>query len=99
LQESRNHAGNFLEAVRRRSDPVSDIEEAVYSDNISQVSDIAIRSGRKIVWDPVKEEIIGDEQATRRLSQPPSDPRLPPALERDLRSRVGRVVRVPPQSK
>ncbi len=69
LQESRNHAGNFLDAVRRRSDPVSNIEDAVHSDIISHVSDIAIRSGRKIVWDPVKEEIVGDEQAARRLTR------------------------------
>jgi predicted dehydrogenase len=69
LQESRNQAGNFLDAVRRRSDPVSNIEDAVHSDNISQISDIAIRSGRKIVWDPVNEEILGDEQASRRLTR------------------------------
>ncbi len=69
LQESRNQAGNFLDAVRRRTDPVSNIDDAVHSDNISQISDIAIRSGRKIVWDPVKEEIEGDEQASRRLTR------------------------------
>lgn len=69
LQESRNQAGNFLDAVRRRSDPVSNIEDAVHSDIISHVSDIAIRSGRKIVWDPDKEEIVGDAQASRRLTR------------------------------
>ena len=69
LQESRNQAGNFLEAVKNRTDPVSDIDDAVHSDNISQISDIAIRCGRKIVWDPAKEQIIGDEQASRRLTR------------------------------
>jgi len=69
LVESRNHGGNFLESVKTRKDPVSHIEDAVRSDIFSQVSDIAIREGRKIVWDPEKEEIIGDEAASRRLSR------------------------------
>ncbi len=69
LPESRNHGGNFLDAVKTRTDPVSNIEDAVHSDIISHVSDIAIRSGRKIVWDPDKEQIIGDEEAARRLAR------------------------------
>jgi len=67
LVESRNHCGNFLESVKTREDPVSYIEDAVRSDIFSHVSDIAIREGRKIVWDPEKEEIIGDEAASRHL--------------------------------
>lgn len=67
LQVSNNHGGNFAEAVKTRRDPVSNIEDAVHSDIISHVSDIAIRSGRKIVWDPVQETIVGDEEAARRL--------------------------------
>jgi len=74
LVESRNHGGNFLESVKTRKDPVSYIEDAVRSDIFSQVSDIAIREGRKIVWDPGKEEIIGDEAASRRLSRVWRDP-------------------------
>ena len=69
LVESRRHGGNFLESVKTRKDPVSHIEDAVRSDIFSHVSDIAIREGRKIVWDPEKEEIIGDEAASRRLSR------------------------------
>jgi glucose-fructose oxidoreductase len=74
LQESRNHYGGFLDAVKSRNDPVSNIEDAAHSDIISHVSDIAIRSGRKIVWDPVKEQIVGDEQASRRLTRPYRQP-------------------------
>ncbi len=69
LQESRNQGGNFLEAVKSRRDPVSNIEDAVHSDAISHVSDIAIRCGRKLVWDPIKEEFLGDDEANRRLSR------------------------------
>jgi len=69
LPQSRNHGGNLLEAVKTRVDPVSNIEDAVHSDIISHVSDIAIRCGRKVVWDPVKEEFIGDDQANRMTSR------------------------------
>ncbi|NQU25517.1 MAG: Gfo/Idh/MocA family oxidoreductase [Candidatus Nealsonbacteria bacterium] len=74
LQESRNHGGNFLEAVKTRKDPVSNIEDAVHSDIISHVSDIAIRCGRKVVWDPVKEQFIGDDEANRMLSRAHREP-------------------------
>jgi len=69
LPVSNNHGGNFIESVKSRQDAVSNIEDAVHSDIISHISDIAIRCGRKIVWDPVKEEIVGDAEATRRLTR------------------------------
>ncbi len=71
---SRSHGGNFLEAIRTRNQPVSHIGDAVRSDVISQVSDIAIRVGRKIVWDPVKETIVGDDDAARRMRRPMREP-------------------------
>ena len=42
----------------------------VHSGPIGPVSDIAIRTGRKITWDPVKEEILGGPDASRTLSLP-----------------------------
>ena len=61
---------NFIECVRTRQTPVSHVDDAVRSDVISHVSDIAIRTGRKITWDPVKEEIVGDVEAACMLSRP-----------------------------
>ena len=69
LPQSNNHGVNFAEAVKGRRDPVSNIEDAVHSDIISHVSDIAIRCGRKVVWDPVKEQFVGDDEANRMLSR------------------------------
>ncbi|MCA9430602.1 MAG: hypothetical protein KC940_08860, partial [Candidatus Omnitrophica bacterium] len=34
------------------------------------LANIAIRLGRKIQWDPVKEEIVGDEEAAAWTSRP-----------------------------
>ena len=69
LVESHNHGENFAESVKTRRDPVSNIDDAVRSDIISHVCDIAIRCGRKVIWDPVKEQFVGDEQATRMMTR------------------------------
>ena len=60
---------NFIECVLSRQTPVAPIDDAVHSDMISHVADIAIRCGRKIVWDPAREEIVGDPQASRGLTR------------------------------
>jgi hypothetical protein len=74
LIESPSHGGNFIEAVRSRATPVSNIDDAVHSDIISHVSDIAIRLGRKLSWDPVREEFPGDSEANRMLRRAMREP-------------------------
>ncbi len=69
LPRSKGHEANFIDCVRTRRTPVCPIDDAVRSDLISQVSDIAIRTGRKITWDPVREEIVGDADASRLVSR------------------------------
>ena len=70
LFQDNNHYRNFVECVLARRTPASDIDSAVQSDFISHLSDIAVRTGRKIRWDPVQETIIGDPGAERRMSRP-----------------------------
>jgi len=70
LFQDNNHYRNFVECVLARRTPASDIDSAVQSDFISHLSDIAVRTGRKIRWDPEQETIIGDPGAERRMSRP-----------------------------
>lgn len=74
LYESPSHMGNFVECIRSRRKTVAPVEVAVLSDAITQLSMIAIWTGRKIRWDPVREVISGDPSAsqllTRGLRQP-----------------------------
>jgi len=70
LPVSRHHGQNLLDAMKTRSRPVSHIVDAVRSDTISHLGDIAIRTGRKITWDPKAEKIVGDDQAARMLQRP-----------------------------
>jgi hypothetical protein len=67
LLQDTHHYRNFLDCVLSRKTPVSDIDSAVQSDFMSHLGDIAIRTGRKIRWDPVQETILGDEAAARRM--------------------------------
>ena len=69
LLQDNHHYRNFLTAVLKRSRPASDIDSAVQSDFISHLGDIAIRTKRKIAWDPKTEQIVGDEQASRMLTR------------------------------
>ena len=70
LHASNDHKKDFLESVKSRKDPASYIETACQSDFISHLSDIAVRTGRKIKWDPAKETIVGDDAAARMLNRP-----------------------------
>ncbi len=65
---------NFIKCVRTRETPVSNLDDAVRSDLISHVGNIAIRVGRKITWDPLTEQIINDEDASRHLTRAMRDP-------------------------
>ena len=65
LERSSRHDRNFVKAVKSRKPAVSPIDHAVRSDIISLLSNIAVRSGRKITWDPKKEEIAGDPEAAK----------------------------------
>ena len=64
-----NLGADFVQCVKTRATTVGPIDSAVYSDIISHIADIAIRLKRPVKWDPAKEKIVGDEQASRMLSR------------------------------
>ncbi len=65
------HMANFFECCRDRSTPVSDVWSHHRSLTTCHLANIAIRlGGRKLAWDPSKEEIVGDSEANSWLSRP-----------------------------
>jgi len=60
----------FGEAVKQRKKSGGHAEAAHRSATLLHLANIAIRMGRKIRYDPVKEEIVGDEEANRLVRQP-----------------------------
>ncbi|MHC4106264.1 MAG: gfo/Idh/MocA family oxidoreductase, partial [Planctomycetota bacterium] len=74
LPRSNNHRRNFIECVKSRRQTISPVDTAVRSDTICHLDDIVIRLGRKLRWNPEKEQFINDEQANRMLSRPMRSP-------------------------
>jgi len=60
-----DHVRNFLDCVKTRARPRSHVEAVHRSISTCHAANIAIRLGRKVRWDPAKEEFIGDEDANR----------------------------------
>ncbi len=74
LIDSKSHQLSWIDAIKKRQDPVGNIESAVRSDLVSHLCEIAARTGRPIRWDPKKETIVGDEDARKRMSRPMRSP-------------------------
>ena len=70
LYKSNDHIGNFLECIKSRGETVAPVEIAHRSISIGLLGEIAMTTGQKIQWDPVKEEIIGNPVASRLLYRP-----------------------------
>jgi len=74
LYRSNNHQRNFLDCVKTKSRTICPVETAVRSDTVCHLDDIAMRLKRKLRWDPVKEEFIGDAEADKMLTRPLRSP-------------------------
>lgn len=74
LQESSSHIGNFLECIKSRKPTLCNIDVTVRTETICHLSDIAMRLGRKLRWNPHAELFIDDDEANRMLSRPMRDP-------------------------
>ena len=55
----------FLDAITGKSKELSPLDEAIMSDTVSHMGDIAIRTNRKVTWDPVKGEVVNDPEANK----------------------------------
>ncbi len=66
---SSNHTANFIEGMKARKQPISDVWSHNRMLEICHLSNIAMRLGREVKWDPVKREIVGDAQANSFLGR------------------------------
>ncbi len=58
---------DFLEAIRTKRRPVSDIELGYRSTNLSLLGMLSLKLGRSLAWDGQKEVVVGDAEANRLL--------------------------------
>ncbi len=61
----RNEKTDFIECVRSRSRTLEDAEVGHRSSTVVQLGYMACLLGRKLRWDPVKEEVPGDDEANK----------------------------------
>ncbi|QDU05355.1 Inositol 2-dehydrogenase [Gimesia chilikensis] len=66
---SENHTANFIEGMKSRKQPISDVWSHNRMLEICHLSNISMRLGRDLNWDPKKREIVGDDQANSFLSR------------------------------
>ena len=66
--------GDFLHCVKTRQRPFRDIEIAHRTATHAHLGNIAYWLKRPIRWDPVKEEILNDPEASRWLDRPMREP-------------------------
>jgi predicted dehydrogenase len=53
----------FVDVVRGKTKELCPLDEAILSDTISHMGNIAIRTGRKVNWNPVVGEVVNDPDA------------------------------------
>jgi predicted dehydrogenase len=66
----RRHAGNFLDAIRTRHDPISDLESGHRVVTACHLANLSLRLGRKLRWDSKREAVVGDTEADSMLERP-----------------------------
>jgi predicted dehydrogenase len=66
----RRHARNFLDCVKSRGQPVSDLESGHRVATVCHLANIALRLRRTVRWDADKEMILGDREAAQMLARP-----------------------------
>lgn len=65
------HSKNFVRCIREGGLPASDVFTHVLAMNCCHLAGIAARLGREIRWNPVTEQIEGDEQAASFMARTP----------------------------
>jgi predicted dehydrogenase len=74
LTDAASQAQDFVACMKSRRPTVNPLESAIRSDTISHLSDLCIRLGRPLQWDPQKEQILNDAEAARLLNRPLREP-------------------------
>jgi predicted dehydrogenase len=74
LYASKNHHADWLDCVKSRKRPIADVEVGHRSATVCHLGNIAVRTGRAIRWDPSREEVLGDAEASAMLKRPYRSP-------------------------
>ena len=65
VYHSENHYHDFLQAIRKRSKPICDVEIGHRTATVCNIGNIAYQLNRPLQWDPIKEEFKNDAEANK----------------------------------
>ena len=74
LYESKDHHGNWLDCVKTRKQPIAPVEVAHRACSACLLHHIAMKTKRKLFWDPERERFKNDDDANTMLSRPQRPP-------------------------
>jgi predicted dehydrogenase len=74
LYQSDDQHGNWLECIRSRKAPIAPAEVGHRACSTCLLHHIAMKTGRRLYWDPVKERFKNDDEANKMLSRPQRSP-------------------------
>ncbi len=77
----RRHMLDFLGAIDERRTPVADIEEGYISASCCILANLALKTGRTLVWDPIAQVVKNDDEANRLLQRPYRRPWMHPEAD------------------
>ena len=80
------HVRNFVDCVKSRKTPVSDLASSHRSSVPCHLANISMKVGRTLVWDEQKQDVSGDAEASKLLTKEYRSP-----WDRELRAVVPRV--------
>jgi hypothetical protein len=74
LYRSTNHYRDFVDCIRSRQKPICDVEIGARTAAVCHLGNLAYWHGRRLRWDPVKEQFVGDAEANRWLEAQGREP-------------------------
>ncbi|KAB7732972.1 gfo/Idh/MocA family oxidoreductase [Rudanella paleaurantiibacter] len=69
VYKSENHYKDFLDAMRKRSKPICDVEIGHRTASVCNIGNIAYQLKRPLQWNPKKEKFKGDKEANALLGR------------------------------
>jgi predicted dehydrogenase len=64
------HARHFIDCVKSRRRPVADVEDGHEVSAACHLANLSMKLGRKLTWDPKREEVVNDREANAMLERP-----------------------------
>ncbi len=74
LYKSDDHKQNFIDCIRTRQQTVAPVEVAHRSITLGHLATIAVKTEKKLIWNPQQERFTNDKNANRLLARPTRSP-------------------------